>query len=193
VQNPERNADLIVMVDSFADLRTGARRGPMAATGRAAAALAEIHLLRRRDRVGLIAYGGVLQWLAPGMGSSHLYRVLDSLIECSVVASYARPALDVLPPRILPPQALVVAVSPLTDPRMVRALLDIRGRGFDLAVIEVDPERYVQLAGGPTAEVATRVWRLWRGARRMELLRAGVPVVRWEPGTSLDGAVTTLN
>ena len=192
VQNPERNADLIVMVDSFADLRTGSE-GTMAATGRAAAALAEIHLLRRRDRVGLIAYGGVLQWLAPGMGSSHLYRVLDAIIECSVVASYARPALDVLPPRILPPQALVVAVSPLTDPRMVRALLDIRGRGFDLAVIEVDPEQYVRFAGGSGGDVTTRVWRLWRRARRMELLRAGVPVVRWEPGTSLDGAVTTLN
>ncbi len=192
VQNPERNADLILLVDSFGGLRTGAE-GTMAAAGRAAAALAEMHLLRRRDRVGLIAYGGVLQWLAPGMGRSHLYRVLDALIDTKVVTSYARPDLDVLPPRILPPQALVVAVSPLTDPRMVRALLDIRGRGFDLAVVEVDPERYVETGTGSGAEVALRVWRLWREARRRDLLRASIPLVRWEPGTSLDGAVTTLN
>ena len=192
VQNPERNADLILLVDSFGGLRPGAE-GTMAAAGRAAATLAEMHLLRRRDRVGLIAYGGVLQWLAPGMGRSHLYRVLDALIDTKVVTSYARPDLDVLPPRILPPQALVVAVSPLTDPRMVRALLDIRGRGFDLAVVEVDPERYVETGTGSGAEVALRVWRLWREARRRDLLRASIPLVRWEPGTSLDGAVTTLN
>ena len=39
-----------------------------------------------------------------------------------------------IPRRTLPPSALVIALSPLLDPRSVGALLDLRARGFDLAV-----------------------------------------------------------
>ena len=41
----------------------------------------------------------------------------------------------------------MLAVSPLLDERATDALLDLRGRGFDLAVIEVSPVEYV--AAGP--------------------------------------------
>jgi uncharacterized protein (DUF58 family) len=192
LQHPERNADVVLFIDTFADVGQGAE-GTMAVSGRAAAALAELHLARRRDRVGVVTYGGVLQWLAPGMGSSQLYRVLDTLIEAKVIASYARPSLEVLPPRTLPAKALVVAFSPLLEDRTIGALLDIRGRGFDLAVIEVDPERYVDLDLGKDGQLSLRVWRLWRAARRRALLRAGIPLVRWDPATPLDAAVVLLN
>ena len=44
-----------------------------------------------------------------------------------------------IPRRTLPPNALVIALSPLLDPRSVGALLDLRARGFDLAVIDISP------------------------------------------------------
>ena len=44
-----------------------------------------------------------------------------------------------IPRRMLPPNALVIALSPLLDQRSVGALLDLRARGYDLAVIDVSP------------------------------------------------------
>lgn len=192
LQHPEHNADVILFIDTFSDLGT-VLDGSLAASGRAAAALAELHLTRRRDRVGIVTYGGVLQWIGPGLGTSQLYRVLDTIIAAKVVASYARPSLEVLPPRILPAKALVVAFSPLVESRTIGALLDIRGRGFDLALIEVDPEGYMNSGKEREGQLSLRVWRLWRAARRRELLRAGIPLVRWDPRTSLDASISSLN
>ena len=52
--------------------------------------------------------------------------------------------MNVIPARTLPPRALVVAVTPLLDERSVAALVDLRGRGHDLVVLELSPEPYVE-------------------------------------------------
>jgi len=80
--------------------------------------------------------------------------------------SYAFKDVDVLPPRTLPPHALVVALSPLLDERSMRALADLRGRGFDLAVVDVSPLPFVSLPPGSTDALAYRFWPLWREALR---------------------------
>ena len=49
-----------------------------------------------------------------------------------------------IPARTLPPRALVIAVTPLLDERSVAALVDLRGRGHDLVVLEVSPEPFVE-------------------------------------------------
>jgi len=37
--------------------------------------------LRRSDRAGVVALGGIIRWMSPGMGRRHLYRVVESLID----------------------------------------------------------------------------------------------------------------
>ena len=59
-----------------------------------------------------------------------------------------------IPRRVLPPQALVIALTPLLDQRTITALLDLRARGFDLAVVDVSPIPYVADEHGP----ATTTW-----------------------------------
>ena len=86
--------------------------------------------MRRRDRVGLIAFGGILRWLVPGTGLVQLYRIVDALLDTQIVLSYYWKEIDVIPRRTLPPNALVIALSPLLDPRSVGALLDLRARGL---------------------------------------------------------------
>ena len=59
---------------------------------------------------------------------------------------------------------------------MIRALLDLRRRGFDLAVIEVDP---VALAAASRARYGDDAWRMWllaRDATRARFRRAGCRV-----------------
>ena len=185
--HPERNADVVIFLDSFEEARRGTA-STLDDTVRAAAALAARYL-REKDRVGLVSFGGTLNWLTPATGVAQLYRIVDAVIDSRVVLSYAWRNLEVVPRRTLPPHALVLAVSPLLDERATDALLDLRARGFDLAVIEVSPLDLVGPGPEPSDRLAHRVWALKREAQRTRYERAGVPVAVWTGDASLAGAL----
>jgi uncharacterized protein (DUF58 family) len=127
-----------------------------------------------------------VRWLDPGLGPRHLYRVVEALLDTDVVTSYAWRDLEVLPPRVLPPAAMVVALTPLLDPRSLGALADLHHRGFDLLVLEIAPEKLVGAALRHADPLAVRVWRAQREARRHRLQRQGVAVVEWPPDRPLE-------
>lgn len=186
-QHPERNSDVVIFLDSFAEAR-GQAEGTLDLGVRAAAALAEHHL-RERDRVGLVAFGGVLRWLTPASGTTQLHRIVEALLETEVVFSFAWKDINVLPARSLTPHALVIALSPLLDERSVGALLDLRGRGFDLVVVDVSPLAFAGTARDPHERLALRFWRLWREALRFRYERRGVAVVAWDGRRPLGEAI----
>jgi uncharacterized protein (DUF58 family) len=183
-QHPERNTDVVLFLDTFADVGSSAR-GTLDLTVRAAASLAQ-RFLQRRDRVGLVNFGGFLSWLLPSAGTLQLYKIVDSLLQVDVVLSFAAKGVDVLPPRSLPPKALVLALSPLLDRRSAGALLDLRARGFDLVVIEVSPLPFVAPERDELGQLSHRLWRLSRESLRAGYEQAGVPVVEWHAGMPLD-------
>jgi uncharacterized protein (DUF58 family) len=183
-QHPERNTDVVLFLDTLADVRVGGR-GTLDLTVRAAASLAHRYL-ERKDRLGVVSFGGYLSWLLPKSGARQLYRIVDSLLQIGVVLSFAAKGIDVLPPRTLPPKALVIALSPLLDARSVAALLDLRARGFDLVVVEVSPVPFVRPGSGELAQLSYRLWRLSREALRARYEQAGVPVVEWTDGEALN-------
>jgi uncharacterized protein (DUF58 family) len=176
-QHPERNVDIVLFVDSFADVRRGSS-STLDLAVRAAATLADRYI-QRRDRVGLVSFGGYLRWLAPGGGPVQLYRIVDALLDTEIMLSAAWKAIDVVPTRTLPPQALVVALTPLLDERSVGALLHLRARGFDLDVIELSPTAFIDPGETEEELLAYRLWRLQRDALRARFHAAGVPVVEW--------------
>ena len=188
---PERNSDVVVLLDTFTDLAdpTGTS---LEMTVRAAAALVDGYL-RRRDRVGLVGFGGTLRWLRPAMGERQLYRLIDALIDTQVVLSYAWKGLEVIPRRTLPPESLVVAFTPLLDERSLGALLDLRGRGYDLTVIELSPLAFVRPGRRETERLAYRLWAMERDALRGRFLSLGVPVVTWRRGEPLDGVLAVAS
>jgi uncharacterized protein (DUF58 family) len=188
--HPERNADVVLFLDAFTDTRAGGG-GTIDMTVRAAAALAGAYLATR-DRVGVVGFGGVLRWVLPSTGNVQVYRILDSLIDTQVVASYAWRDVAVIPARTLPPHALVVAISPLADERMLAALADLRARGVDLAVIDVSPMAFVRPPAGEVGELAYRLWRLQREHVRSRHRAMGVPVVEWVHGRPVDEALARL-
>lgn len=186
-RHPERNADVVIFLDSFSDAGAG-DTGILAKAVRAAMAVAEPHL-RRRDRVGLVSFGGTLRWLEPGSGAVQRYRLLDALLETQVFFSYAWKDVNVIPARTLPPKALVVAITPLLDPRAVSALLDLGARGFDLAVIEIPGDDHASRPDDPIDALAWRLWLLKREELRAKLLGMGIAVARWEDGEPLEVAL----
>jgi uncharacterized protein (DUF58 family) len=183
-QHPERNTDVVLFLDTFTDVRAG-RAGTLDLTVRAAASLAHLYL-ERKDRVGVVSFGGYVSWLLPKSGTRQLYRIVDSLLQTGVVLSFAAKGIDVLPPRSLPPKALVFALSPLLDARSAAALLDLRARGFDLVVVEVSPVPFVQPGSSELDQLSYRLWRLSREALRARYEQAGVPVVEWTEGEALN-------
>ena len=174
----ERNADVIIFLDSFAEAVNLRGESTLDLAVRASASLATGYL-RHKDRVGFVSFGGILNWLLPGTGLRQIYRMVDSLLDTEIILNYAWKDLDVIPSRTLPPKALILALTPLLDDRAAGALLDLRARGFDLAIVEVSPEPFA--APGATAEeqLAYRIWRLRREATRARYERAGVSVAVW--------------
>jgi uncharacterized protein (DUF58 family) len=183
LRHPERSTDLIILVDTFSASLLA--RQVRAAAGLAAAALA------RHERVGLVGFGGVLRWVEPGMGQVQLERLIAALTATQWHHSYAWKSVETIPARALPPTGLVVAISPLDDPRMLTALASVRARGVDLAVIETvgaSAARTLSAAG----QLATRLAALEHNETRENLSRRGIPVIAWREGESLERALGAL-
>jgi uncharacterized protein (DUF58 family) len=175
--HPERNADVVLFLDTFGEASAGGR-STLDQVVRAAVSLSERYL-RDKDRVGLVSFGGTLNWLLPATGLVQSYRVVDAVLESEIVQSYAWKGIDLIPARTLPPKALVLALSPLLDDRAVRALLDLRARGVDLAIVDVSPLPFARPGPEPLDEVAFRLWELRRRAARLHFGSLGVPVAEW--------------
>ena len=188
----ERNADVVLMLDTLGHAGAGATSSLSEAL-RAAASLAAAYLARK-DRVGLIEYGGVLRWVRPGSGRRHFERLLDTLLRAEVTFTYVAKDLDLVPPRVLPPQALVIALSPLLDARFVQAAENLAARGFDLVVIAVDPVAATRAALAPTplVDAACRLWRLERAVRLDALAARGLRVLAWDADEPLEIALARV-
>jgi uncharacterized protein (DUF58 family) len=176
-RHPERNTDVVLFIDSFTDVR-GHGRSALEDAVRAAATLATRYL-ERRDRVGLVSFGGVLRWLQPGMGTTQRYRLIETMLETGVEPTYTWRDVNLIPARILPPASLVLCLTPLLDQRFVVALEDLRGRRFDVAVVEVDPVPLVEPGRSESERLAYRLWLLEREVLRARLVALGIGVATW--------------
>jgi uncharacterized protein (DUF58 family) len=169
----ERAADAVVVIDATTEVADTLNVSVRGAAGVAQAYLAV------GDRVGVVALGGIVRWLPPGVGLRQVYRVVETVLEVRLDDSYVAPDLNRLPRRALPPGALAVVFSPLLDPGVLEILRDLRERGHPTVVVDVlrtEPEPPPGTRAGPEA---VRLWRLERDALRHELDAIGVTVVPW--------------
>jgi len=185
--HPERNADVILFLDTFTEAAAGGE-STLDEALRAATALAAGYL-REKDRVGFVTFGGMLNWALPSTGAAQLYRIVDSLLDTQVVLNYAWKGIDIVPTRTLPPHAIVIALTPLLDERAATALLDLRARGFDLVIVEISPLPFLREPENESQRVARQLWRLRRDALRGRFEAAGVPVGVWDETHPLAAAL----
>jgi uncharacterized protein (DUF58 family) len=188
--HPERNTTVVLLLDVLTDLQS-IRGAPLDQCVQAASALAERYLARR-DRVGLLAVGSGLRWLRSGSGATQVHRIADTLLEVrALVAAGDEARLLAVPLRAIPPRALVFVLSPLLEDAIVRTLLELRGRGFDLAVVEIPPLPYLE-AKGEDAELAVRLLRLERDLLRSRLRARGIAVMEWSEDRSLEATIRAM-
>lgn len=187
VFHPERSTDVVLLVDTFSGV---ALPSIVSAAVNAAEAYLAAH-----DRVGVICFGGVLDWVEPGTGPLQAERVRRSLLESESFFSYAWKTAAVIPPRLLPRSALVLALSPLADRRFTAAVTDLRARGADVAVVEVAPPRPPlprQRRAAEVASLAERIIALEREELRYQFSSWGIPVTTLFEGDSLGLALARL-
>ncbi len=181
-RHPDRGVDTVLLVDAF----DGEHLDDVL---RGALELADGYLAAR-DRVGVTSLGGVMRWLVPGSGTAHLHRVVEALLDTRVLESYALPAVESLPTRTLPPGALIVVVTPATDPRITTVATSLRAHGRDVVVIVVEPA-----PPRPQDELdvlAGRLLALQRRAVRDRLHVRGLAAVGWDPADPIDVALAEL-
>lgn len=188
-RSAQRAADLVLVIDAFSEV------GPpgdstLDVAVRGAAALAAAYL-RTGDRVGLVALGGMLRWLAPAPGDLHFYRIAEMVFDVRH-DSVVTPDLDRIPRTALPPGALVVVFSPLLDERALGAVTDLRERGMTVLIVDVLRHEPPAVPRSAMSSLAVRLWKLDRGALQAGLARLGVPVLSWEAGTDLDAVLSPV-
>jgi uncharacterized protein (DUF58 family) len=187
---PERTTELVLFLDTFVDA------GPDGMTTldigvRAAIAIARHHL-PAMDRVGVVGFGGSIRWLPAGAGRRHFPRLVDHVIGSEELRTFAYRTVEMLPPALLPPNALVVALTPLIDDRAVVALTTLARRGHGVVVVDTFPPGYTPHIEGPMADVAIQIWRMERDASIRSIAESGAPVVPWSTGGGLDAVLAAV-
>lgn len=182
VHHPERSTDVVLLADTF----SGAVLPQVVAV---AVSLADTYL-RRHDRVGLVSFGGVLDWVEPGSGPSHLERLRLALLSSETHFSYAWKTADVIPRRLFPAGCLVLSVTALGDRRFISTLASLRSRGLDLAIIEVEPRSTDE--ANAVASVARRIVVMEREELRRQFFRLGVPVATVEGQEGIGAALAEI-
>jgi uncharacterized protein (DUF58 family) len=176
-RHPERNGDVILLVDAQVEANTGLVE-LVDRSVRLAAALLQGHA-RRRHRLGLVTLDGMCRWVGPGSGEIHRRKLLEQLIgvrpgevlwdavERSVMRAAKRPA-------------LVVALSPLLDNNMAGLLNVLRRSGIDVVAIEIDATDQLSEPERGDRQMGRRIWSMERERIRDRLSGAGIAVAIWD-------------
>ncbi len=184
----DEDASVVLLVDAFSDL--GPREGldgrptSLDLTVRAAAAMAQHHLVTG-DRVAVRVIGSAtVRRLPAGSGRRHLRRVLDTL--ASIEPATERSDDGEWSTSGIPSGALVVVLTPLVDPSSVAVVARLGSRGLTTIVLDTMPDHLWDPEGDPATRLAWRLRRLTRTAEIQRLGDLGVPVVPWRGPGSLD-------
>jgi uncharacterized protein (DUF58 family) len=188
----ERVADIGIILDARSRTNITTSQGALFEHQVAATAALASALLRDGNRVGLLVYGGYLDWTFPGYGKLQRERILQSLARAQIGESSIFNKLEYLPKRIFPTRSQLVLISPLVSDDLA-ILIHLRARGYPVLVISANPITYEKATSpedGPS-ELAFRLAALERSLLISNLMHAGVQVMEWDIRIPFDQAVKT--
>lgn len=172
-RHPDRTAAVVLLLDTFGTMQAH-RLDVLDRAVHTLSALARAYE-RSHDRVGLLTFGGHLRWLRPGSGRTNVTRIVDAMLDTERLLTDAWADTLRVPVGAIPPRSLLVAVTSLDGDTALTTLLDLRARGFDLAVLTLEPHP----ADEPRAR---RLDALLRDTRRRRLERFGIGVASADDG-----------
>jgi uncharacterized protein (DUF58 family) len=181
----ERDTDVVLVLDVLheATALDPARPSVLDTTVRAAAGIGE-HYLHRGDRVSLVEFGPRMRHLRAATGHRQYLSMLEWLLDVRVLPAGVAPESRLLGPRVLPPSALVVFMTPMLDDRTFGMLASLARTNRFVLAVDTLPADVRPPATGDWSDLAYRLWQLDRRNTVGQLREVGVPVVAWAgPGT----------
>ncbi len=192
----ESTTDVILIVDAREIQGTGTiKHNPLEYGVKAAVSVAS-HFLKRRDRVGLIAYGssqGELKWVYPESGKNQLYKIIEEIVNLQANGDFPfNGVIHRSATHMLPKKALIIFVSSLENdwsiPKGVEQLIAYDFNVIILSPSPVDIEYSLQTVD-VNNELAHRVLSFERKNFITQLRSMGVRVVDWNPTLPLTVAL----
>jgi len=184
----ESTTDVILIIDSRSIQGFGTlKHNPMEYSIKAAAAITS-HFLKRRDRVGLIAYGrpdGHLQWVYPESGNKQLYKIIEEIVALEPFGEF--PLSGVIYEAVthmLPKKALIIYISSLEgDWTIPKTIEDLVSRGFNIIVLSPSPTdiEYSLQTADVNSTIAHRILSFERKNFLYKIKNTGARVVDWNP------------
>lgn len=185
----DRDAEVVLLLDVLSEAgRSGGIRGSASVldvTVRAAAGIAR-HYLHRGDRVSLVEYTARTRRLRPASGRRQYLAALEWLLDVTPPEAGFEPNDRMFGAHILPPDALVVVLTPLLDLTAAETLAGLARAGRFLVAVDTLPFRLTVPRSTDWSESAFRLWRLERDNTIEQLREHGIPVVPWQGAGSLD-------
>lgn len=191
LRHPDRSTNLVVVVDAHEGDDT-IQRSTQRKSVSAALAIARAHL-SRHDRVGLLIVGHTVQWLPPQLGRNHLYAMADALVTVGNAPDASLRLYRPVAVNTIASDTIVVAISPLFDPRMANLLAELRSRGNPVSVLVPAADRGTKaLVGRRIDDEARRLAAIeYRGMRGL-LTDRGVAMMDWPDDVPVAAIVASL-
>jgi uncharacterized protein (DUF58 family) len=184
----ERTKDVIIIVDSRGAEGIGSlKHSPLEYSIRAAVALAQQYL-KRRDRVGLIAYGpsdGYLKWIYPESGKKQLYKIIEELVSLQPFGDFPfSGAVYRSVTHLIPKKSLVILISSLeNDWSISKGVEQLVAYDFNLLIISPSPFaiEYSMETPDKNTQLAYRILKFERENYIGEIRELGAKVIDWNP------------
>jgi len=190
----ERVADVSIILDARKRANTSLNSQEVFDCAVRAAASISSHLLTQGNNVGLLIYGGYINWTYPGYGKLQQQKILDAL-SCARIAD--KPVFEHLhriPTRFFSPRSQLVVVSPLAGVSDIEVLGMLHARGYQIVVVAPRPfpSQCRQHKADPNLAFARRIIKLKRSFLLDTLTRIGIVVVDWNTDTPLSHSLSRV-
>src|SRR5438445_4348754 len=181
-----RSGDVVIVVDARRESSVGTEAdNPVEHAVRAALGIAD-RVLATKNRVGLIVYRQVIDWVPLAFGRKQLYRILDHLVHVKPGGEWRVSHAGLVLSRFFPRDCLIVLITPLQDRDALTGVIELAARGYDIAIVSPSALEIERRIRPDTQEdrMAYRILAMER-ANRVAQLRRVAQVVDWDPATPL--------
>ena len=151
-------------------------------------------LLRSGNRVGLLIYGGFLDWTYLGSGKRQREKILYALAGARPGESLVFEKLENLPTRIFPPRSQIVLISPIQSEDF-QFLLSTKARGYQVLCISPDAIEFERKMLGKTeaGKLGIRLAEIERKQMLVSLRQSGIQVFNINPTQRVEQSLSIVS